>query len=294
MTHPDQRIQSVSLLGLAFAALTLVLATSANASTVATGTNVAVATTATASAMIGGSFHGSIGFGGRYGYRHHGYYGYRSHYGYRGSYGYYRPYYRHYGYGYGPSRYGYGGYWRGEGRGGEALGAIDLNVKPSKAEVFLDGKYIGVADQYDGFPSYLWLEEGVYTLTLYKDGYQTVSREIAIQPDLSIDLRERLVKGESTRPEQPAPPAEKVVAPTATGGDPGRLTISVAPDDAVIYLDGHFYGVASELAHVRSGLPIEAGEHTIEIVRPGYRTVERVIEIGAGESVSMEETLRPR
>src|SRR5881409_1844489 len=33
--------------------------------------------------------------------------------------------------------------------------AIDTDIHPERAEIWLDGHYIGIADQFDGFPRYL-------------------------------------------------------------------------------------------------------------------------------------------
>jgi hypothetical protein len=40
------------------------------------------------------------------------------------------------------------------------FGAIDMNVKPNHAEVWVDGKYAGEARDLDGDPTYLWLKDG--------------------------------------------------------------------------------------------------------------------------------------
>lgn len=135
---------------------------------------------------------------------HGGYHG-----GYRG--GYYYPGYGYYPYGsfwwnvfYG---YPYGGYdWQyprygsGDYRDGD-YGAVDLDVSPSRTQVFLDGQYIGTVDDFDGWPRYLWLEKGTYDLVLYLDGYKTDARQISIYPGLVIGIDDRMERGESIRPE---------------------------------------------------------------------------------------------
>ncbi len=130
------------------------------------------------------------------GYRgHHAYYGYRSygHHGY-GHYGYgHHGYYSHYS----PNFYGPDGVrYRTVGQDGN-LGAIDINVKPKNTQVYLNGNYIGVTGKFDGFPGYLWLKEGTYELTFYNEGYMTVVREFAIHQGAVIDVKLRLVSGQS-------------------------------------------------------------------------------------------------
>ena len=49
--------------------------------------------------------------------------------------------------------------------------AIDADVSPEEARVYLDGKYIGIADDFDGYPDYLYLRRGHYRLEFKLDGY---------------------------------------------------------------------------------------------------------------------------
>ncbi len=80
-------------------------------------------------------------------------------------------------------------------------GALDLDISPEKAAVFLDGKRIGVADDYDGFPTYLWLKAGVYDLVFYADGYETIARQYVIRPGLIVDVEDSMTPGQAIRPE---------------------------------------------------------------------------------------------
>jgi hypothetical protein len=156
-------------------------------------------------------------------------YGYRGSVGYR-SYGTYRPYW--YGYGLGfyyphyyagywghPGYYGYGyygagyyerGYYAGRPhytgrRGEEPPGAVDINVRPRTTEVYIDGEYMDLARNLDGYPSYLWLDEGTYEIAFYKNGYVTVARQITVRRGDLTEVRERLKKGVSERPVRPEP-----------------------------------------------------------------------------------------
>ncbi len=81
------------------------------------------------------------------------------------------------------------------------LGALDLDVRPEKAQVFLNGHLIGVADDFDGWPRYLWLEKGTYDLVFYHDGFKTIARQYTIYPGVIIDVEDSMVPGEATRPE---------------------------------------------------------------------------------------------
>ncbi|HEX7181290.1 MAG TPA: PEGA domain-containing protein [Thermoanaerobaculia bacterium] len=151
-----------------------------------------------------GGRDGDRDFGG--GYWHHGSYydPYFYPYGYWGRFGWWwggwwwgDSYYPHYPYDHYGRRYGrYGRY--GE---RDALGALDLDVAPGKTEVYLDGRYVGIVDQYDGFPQYLWLDKGIYDVVFFRQGYKTLARQISIYPGTVISVDDRMEPGESVRPE---------------------------------------------------------------------------------------------
>jgi hypothetical protein len=113
----------------------------------------------------------------------------------------YRPWYWGWGYGpywYDPYWYGYGPSYRGYGRYGYApsgsWAVVDTDISPESARVYLDGQYIGTADDFDGYPDYLYLRRGSYRLEFRLEGYQ--SREISVdaRPGVKIDLDEKLPK----------------------------------------------------------------------------------------------------
>ncbi|HUL78328.1 MAG TPA: PEGA domain-containing protein [Vicinamibacteria bacterium] len=80
------------------------------------------------------------------------------------------------------------------------VGAVDLNVKPNQADVWVDGKYVAEARDLDGDPSYLWLPEGEHRLAIYKGGYLTFDEPIEIRRGMKSDLKVRLQPGDSQPP----------------------------------------------------------------------------------------------
>ncbi len=77
------------------------------------------------------------------------------------------------------------------------LGGIDLNVKPKKAEVYVDGEYKGLARNFDGYPGYLWLSEGVHQVVLFHNGRKTEAREFTVRKGEVIDFYLRMQDGEA-------------------------------------------------------------------------------------------------
>jgi hypothetical protein len=66
--------------------------------------------------------------------------------------------------------------------------------------------------------------------------------------------------------------------PMAAGG--GRLRLTVRPADASVYIDGAFRGSGREAAQ----MSLPPGRHRVEVVRPGFRTIERDVEIAPGDT----------
>jgi len=63
--------------------------------------------------------------------------------------------------------------------------------------------------------------------------------------------------------------------------------LAVEPDDASVYLDGHFVGTGEDLARLRGGLLVNPGKHTLAVVRPGREGVEREFEVNPGEDFEL-------
>ena len=60
---------------------------------------------------------------------------------------------------------------------------------------------VGTADDYVGYPTYLWLEQGVYDVVFFMPGFQTIARQYVIRPGLVISVEDGMVPGEAIRPE---------------------------------------------------------------------------------------------
>lgn len=271
------------------------------------------------------------GHGWYYGPSYGGYY-YRGYGGWPYFFGYHGPY---WGFGWRDGPYvsvSRGGYY---GHHTPQAGALDLDISPEKAEIWIDGEYVGVADQFDGWPDYLWLPRGSYDLVAYKDGYRTLERRVSVRAGSVVEMDDDLDEGPSVTPDE----IFARNAPVRTGRDVGRqggdwrdrvpedrririeqrretdsddwrehrdveievderrsagrdwqgrdeqalLDLRVEPGDAAVYLDGRFLGTAADLGVV----PVEAGEHELEIVRPGLEPRRVEFDADAGERVDL-------
>ncbi len=106
------------------------------------------------------------------------------------------------GYPYGPYGYGYG-YYRYPGAYSR-YGSVKLDVKPTSAEVYADGYYMGQVHDFDGTFHHLDLRNGDHRIEIRENGYQPLTVNIRITPGRTVTYRGDLPRGSS-----PAPNSER-------------------------------------------------------------------------------------
>ncbi len=199
------------------------------------------------------------------------------------------------GFGYGPF---YGSYYYGGGGGDEgdeeqheqphSGNAVAVtNVSPSGAEVSLDGENVGFAKDYNGRWDRLTVVPGHHTITFRSAGYKTLAIEFDAHPGRTYTFNETLSPGSGEEKQarvDPAPPQQEAR---------GRLRLSVAPPDAAVYLDGAYLGLGVEIARMHGSLAVAAGTHQLEVVRPGYVSAKRTIDVPPSDVASADLTLQP-
>jgi len=125
------------------------------------------------------------------------------------------------------------------------LAVVDTDIRPERARLFLDGSFIGLADDFDGYPDFLYLQPGSYRLEGRLGGYVTVVFEIEAEPGCRHDIRHSMPRvpgvekeGWDSEPAGPVP-FKRVYPPAAAAGSeeaaarrrvPGRADPSLRPD----------------------------------------------------------------
>jgi len=69
-----------------------------------------------------------------------------------------------------------------------------------------------------------------------------------------------------------------------------ELRLDVQPDDASIYVDDQFRGIARRAGSLR----VTPGRHRVEVVRPGFRVAEQRIEVAPGAATTVHIELERR
>jgi len=132
--------------------------------------------------------------------------------------GYYSPFWSYdpwFGFGYqypiGPYPYGY------PVRFAPREASVRLEVQPSNAEVYVDGYYAGIVDDFDGTFQRLHVEPGEHEIELFLDGFRTVRQHLYLTPNNTVKVKyamERLAAGQQAEPRpQPLNPPQTETQP---------------------------------------------------------------------------------
>jgi PEGA domain len=184
--------------------------------------------------------------------------------------------------------------------------AVRVQVEPDQTRVYVDGYYAGITDDFDGILQRLYITRGQHEIALKLEGFRSHRFVVYGVPGRTIKLHYNMVKGSGEDepedlaggrvaspvplpPPPPAPPAE-ADDDEAYGDrhapdrpDFGSLSLDVRPRDAAIYIDGKPYPQAG-----REDVRLAGGMHRLEVVRPGYSSFERDVEIKPGKTVDLD------
>ena len=62
-------------------------------------------------------------------------------------------------------------------------GSLRLKIKPREAEVYVDGYFVGIVDDFDGIFQRLRIASGSHRIEVRADGYEPLSFDVRITPD---------------------------------------------------------------------------------------------------------------
>jgi hypothetical protein len=63
---------------------------------------------------------------------------------------------------------------------------------PKQADVYVDGFFAGFVNDFDGTLQYLPATPGDHAITLYKEGYRTITRHVVVTSESTATLRQRM------------------------------------------------------------------------------------------------------
>jgi len=187
---------------------------------------------------------------------------------------------------------------------------VRVQVKPEATRVYVDGTYAGVADDFDSILQRLYLTRGQHEIGLKLEGFRSHRFVVYGVPGRTIKLHYNMVQGSGedepedlagapvpsplernddgdddhdeaydARPPMTRPPDER----PAEHHDYGKLSLDVRPGDAAVYIDGRLFPEAG-----RDEVRLAGGLHRVEVVRPGYTSFERELEIRPGKTADLD------
>ena len=71
-------------------------------------------------------------------------------------------------------------------------GGVQLDLEPRRAQVFVDGVYTGLVDDFTGYYQHLTLPAGRHGIEVFTPGYLPMIFEVMVVPDRTITYRRSL------------------------------------------------------------------------------------------------------
>jgi hypothetical protein len=206
--------------------------------------------------------------------------------------------------------YGYPGYRYGI---RDAVASLRIDAEPRQAQVFVDGYYAGLVDDFDGIFQRLRVEPGGRVITLYLEGYRTEEQRLYLRPGTDQRVRltmEPLGAGEravapalsadedlAERFDEPALPIERgrpgadqvgpAVRPAPVAF--GTLALRVQPSDAEILIDGERWSGSGRGIF---SVELPEGRHQVEVRRAGLTAYTEDVLIQRGRTLTLNVSLR--
>ena len=201
--------------------------------------------------------------------------------------------------------YGYGYY--------DSSSDLRVQVNPKQAEVYVDGYLTGNVDDFDGVFQRLRLPPGEHEVTIYAQGYRSITQRMLFRPFESYTIKDTLQPAAAGDAAEPRPtPSSRTQPSTARvpgerpddpgqyrapdrdadrGGDRfGTVAVRVQPADAEVMIDGEHWEAPSR---ERLQVQLSDGSHRVEIRKSGYRTYTSTVHVRSGETVTLNVSLSP-
>jgi hypothetical protein len=178
--------------------------------------------------------------------------------------------------------------------------AVRTRVKPVETEVWVNGYFAGLVDDFDGVFQRLYLPSGEHQIEFHLDGFRTYRQKLYLSPGGSREVVHQM---------QPLSPGERALIPmtpqgvpeewspydeeTPTGERPaspyGIIALHVQPTDARVLVDGEVWLATADRTELVIHMP--SGWHRLEVEKEGYQTFRTEIEVIEGATSRLKVEL---
>ena len=148
---------------------------------------------------------------------------------------------------------------------GQQTGNLKIKASPSRAGIFLDGKYLGPAGNFSFARTYA-VAAGEHEIKLSEPRCQDVTKRVSITAGQTTTITEALPRLEIPK------------------GPFGVLKTGQPSKYAPVYVNGKYMGHADEFDFGAQGLLLPPGEYTVRIEPASGAPIEKKVTIEANKT----------
>jgi hypothetical protein len=152
-------------------------------------------------------------------------------------------------------------------------GFLKTKIEPKDTEVWVDGQWFGVADDFGSVFHPLKLPLGIHKAQFKLEGYKTFTVSFTVTPDDTTTVKHKMTP----------------VTGAAQVEEAGRLIIRTDPTGADVYIDGQHSFVSGAKA---KNLELASGRHQVRVMKEGYNDYVADTVISDGGEVNMDVELQ--
>ena len=186
----------------------------------------------------------------------------------------------------------------------DTTGSARLQVTPRNAQVYVDGYFVGLVDDFDGNLQRLNVEAGEHEIQLYLEGHRTFTQKVLLVRGRTLKIvhvMQALGPGETAQPVPKPDEAQRAQpyartgarqAPPPRGGQPsefGSLLLRVRPADAEVFVDGEVWKAPE--GEDQFVIELAEGPHRIEVRKAGFQTYMTTVRVRRGETARLNVSL---
>jgi hypothetical protein len=161
---------------------------------------------------------------------------------------------------------------------GSEWGKLKTKINPGRAAVYVDGTFVGHADQFDAPWQEIYLNPGEHEVRFSIVYYKDYSTRVTIQAKQTAVVEKAL-----------EPSGEQVPR-----GSLGVVKLRTSPYwHAAVLVNGRFIAHTDEVNGPGQRIVMEPGTYEFQVVQAGYKTFETTVTVEAGKTTFVEANLEP-
>jgi len=166
----------------------------------------------------------------------------------------------------------------------QPYGDLEIQVTPEDVEIYVEGRFIGLARDFKGFARVL-VPSGSHVVEFRYRG-SSYSIRVYVAPGLTSVVSGDFKPIPRSLKEFFTPPSYRYFPTIYHQKSTGLLKLNAEPGSALIYIDGKSLATANQLKNGAIALP--AGAHNIKVAAPGYSSYEGKVNIPENDKTELQ------